>query len=159
MELKESILYSKALSFAAEKHSEQTRKNGTPYILHPVKVSMILARQGYDARYQIVALFHDLLEDTDATEEDLRIFCDDEMITAIKLVTKHKGQPESEYIDNILNNTMAKAVKNADRIDNLSDLVNSNSESFKEKYMKETKEFFLGRFSKELDDVYYGIQI
>ena len=49
---------------------------------------------------------------------------------------------------------MAKAVKNADRIDNLKDLKNSKNDSFIQKYLKETQEYYYGKFSEELDKVY-----
>lgn len=145
---------SKAIELAANKHSKQIRKNNTPYIYHPIKVSMILAEEGYDVRYQIAGIFHDMLEDTDVTEVELRAFCDDEMMEAIKLVTKEKGYKEEEYINRILKHPMAKAVKNADRIDNLRDLSNQSDPSFTRKYMKETEEFFYGRFSEKLDKIF-----
>lgn len=157
MEKQESIKFSNALAFATKKHEAQQRKDGTPYILHPIKVAMIIANKGFDVRYQIVGLFHDLLEDTDATEDELRVYCDKEMLTAVKLVTKTEGQPESEYINNILANPIAKEVKNADRIDNLTDLQASTNLKFKKRYLKETEEFFLGRFSDELDALYKRI--
>lgn len=150
--------FSDALAFAAEKHAEQRRRNGDPYILHPVKVAMHLAKDGYDVRYQIAGLFHDLLEDTDATEDELRKFCDEEMMTAIKLVTKTAGFVEDEYLSAILKNPMAKAVKNADRIDNLSDLPNQDDEKFTARYMLDTKTHFVGRFSEELDKLFYDLE-
>jgi len=146
--------FSAALEFANRKHAGQKRKDYTPYILHPIRVAMHLQQEGYDIRYQIVGLFHDLLEDTDATELDLKVFCDEEMLEALHLVTKKKGISEADYIENILAHPMAKVVKNADRIDNLKDLPNSKNEVFIEKYLKETKAYFYGKFSKELDELY-----
>lgn len=150
----EDDLFSAALEFANRKHAGQKRKDHTPYILHPVRVSTYLQKQGYDERYQIVGLFHDLLEDTDATELDLKIFCDEEMLEAIHLVTKKEGQSGREYIENILKHPMAKAVKNADRIDNLRDLKNSGSENFIRCYLNKTEKYYYGKFSKELDEIY-----
>lgn len=154
MEIKDSIRFSEALAFASIKHKKQQRKDGNPYILHTIKVAMYLAEEGFDYRYQIVGLFHDLLEDTDTTEFELKAYCDEEMIEAIKLVTKREGQTETEYINNILKHPMAKAVKNADRIDNLTDLKNSDNKAFRNKYIAETNDYFLGSFSKELDSLY-----
>lgn len=155
MTKEESVLYAGALSFAAKKHAGALRRNGMPYIYHPIRVAMHLAEAGYDIRYQIVGLFHDLLEDTDATVEELSEFCDEEMLKAVRLVTKEEGFIESEYIERILNNPFAKAVKNADRIDNFRDLFVQDDEEFRERYIKNTEEFFVGKFSKELDDLYY----
>lgn len=151
MKLEDSVKYSNALSFASKLHASQQRKDKTPYILHPIKVSMILAKKGLDVRYQMAGLFHDLLEDTVATEDDLKEFCDEEMLTAVRLVTKVQGQSEIDYINNILRHPMAKEIKNADRIDNLTDLKTLSNVKFKEAYIKETEEFFVGRFSEELD--------
>lgn len=149
--------YSKALAFAAQKHGEQRRKDNSPYIFHPIRVSMYLAEKGYDYRYQIAGLFHDLLEDTDATREELAVFCDEEMLEAIGLVTKTQGYVESEYIRAILQHPMAKAIKNADRIDNLLDLKHQQNEAFRERYLLNTEQFFKGKFSEELDHIYEDI--
>ncbi|MCR5452022.1 MAG: HD domain-containing protein [Lachnospiraceae bacterium] len=152
----ESKRFSKALAFAAEKHAEQRRKDKSPYILHPVKVAMFLSDNGYDLRYQIVGLFHDLLEDTDTTTDELRDFCDEEMIEAIQLVTKSADYNEKEYIEAILNNPIAKAVKNADRIDNLRDLKNQEDIEFRKRYLHDTEQYFVGKFSEELDRIWSG---
>ena len=60
-----------ALIFAKEKHDGQKRIGGDDYITHPMAVCEIVKRQGFDESFQIAALFHDLLEDTDATEEEI----------------------------------------------------------------------------------------
>ena len=64
-----------SLLFANEKHEGQTRIGGKPYISHPVEVAKILEEKGFtDASYIITALFHDLLEDTDATEQEISYY-------------------------------------------------------------------------------------
>lgn len=158
MTVSETERFSQALAFAAQKHSSQRRKDDSPYILHPIRVAMELFRQGYDVRYQIAGLFHDLLEDTDATEAELKEFCDEEMMNAVRLVTKTDGYTREKYFADILANPMAKAVKCADRIDNLRDLEHQDSASFTEKYMKETREWFYGKFSEELDKVFEQLE-
>lgn len=85
MDINDSTRYFQALAFAAQKHCAQQRKDKSPYILHPIRVSMLLATKGLDVRYQIVALFHDLLEDTDATDDELKKFCNDEMLTGLTI--------------------------------------------------------------------------
>ena len=147
-----SKLYSNALAYASLKHAGQIRKNGDPYIFHPLKVARYLYDQGYDIRYQVVALLHDVIEDTDATYDDLKNFCDDEMLEAVRLVTKTDGYIEQDYIDAILKHNMAKAVKNSDRINNLEDSLYSGDPEFQKRYIKETIEYYEGNFSSELDD-------
>lgn len=141
----------KALAYANEKHKDQRRKDGTPYIYHPIRVSFLLKERGYDETHQLVGLLHDTLEDTDATIEEIEAFGHD-VATAVVLLSKNyaKSVPEG-YFEGILGNPIAKAVKTADRIDNIRDSINSGNESFMIKYLKESKQYFLGRFSDELD--------
>ncbi len=63
--------YRAALDFATKKHDGQWRKGGAAYITHPVAVAEYLAQDGMDEDTQIAGLFHDLLEDTDATEAEI----------------------------------------------------------------------------------------
>ena len=108
----------KAIAFAAEKHANQKRKDGTPYIFHPLAVAELLKRYDYDIDYQVAGVLHDVLEDTDATDEEVRAFGED-IYKAVKLVTRPKGADEAEYVKNILTNNMAAVVKNADKIHNM----------------------------------------
>ena len=80
-----------ALEFAKEKHKGQKRIGGDDYITHPIAVAEIVKNEGFDESYQIAALFHDLLEDTDSTEEDILKYGSLEILEAVKLLTKEKG--------------------------------------------------------------------
>ena len=64
-------LIRRAYDFAKEKHGNQLRKSGEPYIIHPVQVAYILADLGLDDSTICAALLHDVVEDTDITQEDL----------------------------------------------------------------------------------------
>ena len=134
--------YKLALEFAKAKHQGQKRIGGDDYITHPVTVSEILKSQGYDEDYQISALFHDLLEDTDAAEEDILYYGNERILEAVKLLTKKKGYVMSEYIEAIKNNPIAFAVKAADRLHNLQCAIVAN-EDFKRKYILETVDWYL----------------
>ena len=138
----------RALFFAKEKHKGQKRIGGDDYITHPIAVSQIVKNQGFDEIYQIAALFHDLLEDTDATEEEILKFGNQQILEAVKLLTKAKDYEMSEYIGAIKNNPMAFAVKKADRLHNLQCAVVANEE-FKRKYILETVDWYLD-FSPEI---------
>lgn len=109
----------RAIQLAAIYHAGQFDKMGKPYILHPLRVMSNLGLDVLEAD-RIVAILHDALEDTELTEENLREEgYTEEVITAIKLLTKTKGYDEEEYFRNILNNPIARKVKIKDLEDNM----------------------------------------
>ncbi len=145
------------IEYIKEKHKGQTRKQGTPYYMHPLEVSNILHKKGFSIEYQIAGLFHDLLEDTNTTYEELVEISNQEIANAVKLVTKEKGYVMSEYMDRIMKNDMARMVKLADRVHNLSE-THLASEKFKEKYVKETEKWFINLaagtvFEEDIKDI------
>ncbi len=106
----------KAIEIAALAHAGQTRKNGTPYILHPIRV--MLRQHTQDG--MIVAILHDVVEDTDATLDDLRrAGFEDHILSAISLLTHADGAPYDDYIRRITENPLAVSVKIADLEDNV----------------------------------------
>ena len=137
-----------ALEFAKAKHRGQKRIGGEDYITHPIAVSKIIKNQGFDENYQITALFHDLLEDTDTTEEEILKYGNQEILEAVKLLTKKKGYDMAEYINAIKQNPIAFAVKAADRLHNLQCAIVTDEE-FKRKYILETVDWYLD-FSSEI---------
>lgn len=142
-----------ARNFVKEKHKGQKRKNGDPYYTHPLTVQSRLETKGFNEEYQLAGLFHDLLEDTDATEEEIKNLSNESVLEAVKLLTKQPEYSKEEYINNILKNPIAKAVKTEDRIHNLLDSLNAG-EDFIKRYLTNTKDFYLGKFSEELDVAY-----
>ena len=72
---KKELLILRAIDFAARKHRDQRRKDeeASPYINHPISVSLLLADIGgiADAEVLSAAILHDTLEDTDTTTEEL----------------------------------------------------------------------------------------
>jgi (p)ppGpp synthase/HD superfamily hydrolase len=138
----------KALEFATQKHKGQKRIGGNDYISHPIAVYEMVKNQGYGEDYQITALFHDLLEDTDATEEEILFYGNQNVLTAVKLLTKEKGYDMKNYIGAIKANPIAFAVKGADRLHNLQCALVTSAE-FKRKYILETVDWYLD-FSKEI---------
>ena len=131
-----------ALEFAKAKHKGQKRIGGEDYITHPIAVCEIIKSQGFDESYQIAALFHDLLEDTDATEEEILKYGSPEILESVKLLTKEKGYVMSEYISAIKKNPIAFAVKAADRLHNLQCAIITDEE-FKRKYILETIDWYM----------------
>ena len=137
-----------ALEFAKAKHNGQKRIGGDDYITHPMAVCEIVKSQGLDESCQIAALFHDLLEDTDATEEEILRFGSPEILKAVKLLTKKKGYDMAEYIGAIKQNPIAFAVKSADRLHNLQCAIITDEE-FKRKYILESVDWYLD-FSEDI---------
>ena len=137
-----------ALDFAKAKHEGQKRIGGDDYITHPIAVAEFVKEKGYNESYQIAALFHDLLEDTDATEDEIIKYGSPEILEAVKLLTKEKGYDMSEYIRSIKKNPIAFAIKAADRLHNLLCATVANDE-FKRKYILETVDWYMD-FSPEI---------
>ena len=81
-------LIMKAFDYANEKHKDQKRGSGEPYIIHPINVAYILAEIGLDEATICAALLHDVVEDTDATHEDLVEIFGQEIADMVKGVTK-----------------------------------------------------------------------
>ena len=101
----------KALRLCFEAHKNQVDKGGSPYVFHPFH----LAEQMKDESSTIVALLHDVVEDTDYTFADLRhMGFESEVIEALRLMTHDENIPYMEYIEKIRENPIARAVKLAD---------------------------------------------
>ena len=105
----------KALQIAAAAHAGQTDKRGLPYILHPLDVM-----RGVDSdEARIVAVLHDVVEDTPVTLDDLRAAGFSEaVLAAVALVTHAAGESYADYVVRLEPNPVARAVKLADLRDN-----------------------------------------
>ena len=126
-----------ALRLCFDAHKEQRDKSGMPYVFHPFH----LAEQMTDEKTTIVALLHDLIEDTDYTLNDLRcIGFDEDVIEAIALMTHADDVPYMDYVAKIKDNPIAKAVKLADLRHNSDmtrfDVITPYDEVRAEKYRK-----------------------
>lgn len=105
--------YEIAHSLATVAHMHQSRWDGSPYILHPRAV----AEQFESLHYKIVALLHDVIEDSDHTYHSLlQLGISEEHLDAIQLVTHNSKVSYYDYIHNIKNsgNKYAIAIKIAD---------------------------------------------
>ena len=96
-----------AMQVAYTKHAGQVDKAGVPYIFHPYH----LAEQLQDEIACTVALLHDVVEDTDTNFEELSEKFPDEVIEALRFLTRTKDTPYLEYVKNIKKNKIATAVK------------------------------------------------
>lgn len=140
--------FNRALEYATEKHQGQYRTGGLPYITHPIAVAEKLKDRGCGIDYVIAGLFHDLLEDTDATEEQIEQIGGKNVLEAVKLLTKTKGYVMDDYVAKIKANPIAKAVKAMDRLHNL-ECASVCSEEFKKRYILESIDYYLD-FDKEI---------
>ena len=77
-----------AFAYAKEHHKGQLRKSGEPYISHPVEVALILSSLKMDVETLTAALLHDVVEDTDATLDDVREGFGDNVALLVDGVTK-----------------------------------------------------------------------
>ncbi|MBQ9902454.1 MAG: bifunctional (p)ppGpp synthetase/guanosine-3',5'-bis(diphosphate) 3'-pyrophosphohydrolase [Clostridia bacterium] len=101
----------KAMRLMYEAHKDAWDKSGVPYVFHPFHV----AEQMDDEISTIVALLHDVVEDTDYTLDDLRkMGFSEEVCEALDLLTHRKEEPYPDYVRSIRNNPIAAKVKLAD---------------------------------------------
>lgn len=140
--------FKKALRFAEEKHEGQFRIGGEKYITHPAAVAEIVAEWGYGIEYQVTALFHDLLEDTDAKECEILALSNENVLNAVKLLTKSKPCNMADYVAKIRKNRIAFVVKTADRLHNLRSAF-CTDEDFKKQYILESLKYYAD-FSPEI---------
>ena len=101
----------KALEIAIKAHKGQRDLAGVDYIEHPKAVANLVNSDEEKA----VAYLHDVLEDTYITEKDLlQIGIPNNIVLAVKVLTKEKNEPYTKYIERVKENKLASTVKIAD---------------------------------------------
>lgn len=106
----------KAIALAAQKHAGQVDKGNQPYIFHPLRLMLKMKTP----EQQIVAVLHDILEDTDTTVVDLiSLGFSQEVIEAIQALTKKDDESRVEAAYRAVKNPIARAVKLVDIADNM----------------------------------------
>ena len=119
-----------AVEYAREKHKDQQRKDGSPYIIHPLAVAVIVAEMGLDVDAILGALLHDCIEDTDASYEEIsRLFGKTaaELVEGVtKLTRANFSSSEQQQMENLRKMFMAMSkdirvvlIKIADRLHNM----------------------------------------
>lgn len=124
-----------AMKLCFEAHKEQLDKSGLPYVFHPFH----LAEQMTDEATTVVALLHDVVEDTPYTLQDLAdMGFDKEVLKALTLLTHDPAVPYMTYVERIRDNPIARAVKLADLAHNSDltrlDAVDEKALTRREKY-------------------------
>lgn len=101
----------RAIKLCFKAHEGQVDKSGLPYVHHPLH----LAEQMDDEEGTIVALLHDVVEDTDYTIKDLKgMGFGDAVVEAIDIMTHRPEVPYMDYVKEIAKNSIARKVKLAD---------------------------------------------
>ncbi len=119
-----------AFRYAESHHSQQLRKDGSPYVTHPLAVAEIVAEIGLDLDSVVAALLHDTIEDTDATHEDIAkqfgVTVADLVDGVTKLTRVQYTSKEEEQMENLRKMLMAMAkdirvilIKICDRLHNM----------------------------------------
>ena len=142
----------RAYAYAEKAHSAKKRASGEPYFIHPCEVSKILIDLGMNASTIAAALLHDVIEDTDCTEEDIRGEFGDEVLNLVAGVTKldkieFKSQAEADA-ENFRKIFVAMAkdirviiIKLADRLHNMRTL-GALSQERQQKMARETLDIY-----------------
>ena len=105
-----------AIILAVTAHRDQKDKVGQPYYLHPIRVMTRV----HTETERIVAVLHDLLEDTDYTESDLRAMgYPEEVLSALDCLTRRPDETYEQFIELLRPNSIARRVKIADLEDNM----------------------------------------
>ena len=123
-------LIDRAVDYAQTKHQFQKRKDGSPYIIHPLAVAQIVAEMGLDADAILGALLHDCIEDTDASYEDVEKLFGQTVAQLVEGVTKltraNFSSSEQAQMENLRKMFMAMSkdirvvlIKIADRLHNM----------------------------------------
>ena len=104
-----------ALKLAYEAHEGQVDKAGASYVLHCLRVAKAMST----TEEKIVALLHDIVEDTEITFEYLEHEgFSKEVVAAVKAITRELEEPYNAYLRRVAQNELAYKVKLADMMDN-----------------------------------------
>lgn len=124
-----TISFTEAVRVAAQLHDGQTDKGGLPYILHPLSVARRVALAGHSGDHLIVAVLHDIIEDTEATlslegnrwllwTPEFAYGLSVEAANALYSISRQMGEPYANHLKRAAANPIARAVKIADLEDN-----------------------------------------
>ncbi len=127
---KDISLIEEAIVYARDKHKEQKRKDGSPYIIHPLAVAEIVAEMGLDIDAVLGAILHDCIEDTDASHDDIAKRFGETVAELVEGVTKltraNFSSSEEQQMENLRKMFMAMSkdirvvlIKIADRLHNM----------------------------------------
>ena len=116
----------RAVEIAAQAHAGQKDKGGAVYLLHPLRVMLRLDDATATEAERIVAILHDVIEDSDDWTSDrlLKEGFSKEVVRALESVTKRPDEDYMTFVRRAGNDVIGKKVKLADLRDNLRELPN-----------------------------------
>lgn len=149
----DEALVNRAYVFAVKAHGAQTRYSGDPYFAHPIQVAGILTDLRLDAASIVSGLLHDVLEDTSATQEDIRVQFGPDVarivegvtkLSKIQLVNEEEKQAENlrKFFIATSNDIRVLLVKLADRLHNMRTLEFHPKLQSRERIARETLEIY-----------------
>ncbi len=97
----------KAVDFCISSHEGQFRKSGEPYAIHPILVCAFVAHMGGDEAMLLAALLHDVVEDTECTEEEIKFEFGEEVMFLVRGLTKIAAVRASELVSSESNEKLA----------------------------------------------------
>ena len=147
----DSKIIMNAYNYASEKHKDQKRESGESYMVHPVQVAYTIAEMGLDEPTIVASLLHDVVEDTDATNEDIINLFGQEVADMVSGVTKLSNiqfaSVEENQVENYRKMFLAMGkdirvilIKLADRLHNMRTL----------KYLKRDRQIAISKETMEL---------
>lgn len=173
---KDRALIEKALEFATIAHKNQKRKSGEPFVMHPISAAIILGQIFPDTATICGTLLHDITEDTNTTDENLKLEFGDEIASLVDGVTKLgkvrlRNSKDEYYVENLRKMFMAVSkdvrvmlIKLADRLHNMR-TISALSKDKQLKIATETLEMYapiagrlgIGAWKDELEDLSFKI--
>lgn len=147
LDAEQVALVYRAYEVAYEAHTGQTRDEGTPYIVHPIRVAVSLVDELKLSSPTLVcsALLHDVIEDSDVTREDIARIFGEKIAEVVWLLTKLEDVSLTQYLASIeaAAHTGAPIVKLCDRLDNLRSIVHSPRLEKKRRLIRTTEELYV----------------
>ncbi|MHB8072024.1 MAG: RelA/SpoT family protein [Candidatus Cryosericum sp.] len=146
-------LIERAFVFARQRHGEQKRASGAPYMIHPVRAALVLVEYRLDAETYAACLLHDVLEDTPTTVKELADGFGDKVASLVEGVTKLHGlnylSREENNLENVRKILLAMAadlrvvfIKLADRLHNMRTLQYLSADK-QQRIAQETMEIYV----------------
>lgn len=171
----DQAIIEKAYDYACDKHKDQKRASGEPYVTHPIEIAMIMAEMKLDSASIMTALLHDTIEDTDATYQDIAKNFGEEVATLVDGVTKltriESQTVEGKQAENFRKLVLAMSedirvllVKLIDRLHNMRTLGNFKNPDKRKRIARETLDIYaplaerigIHSVKEELEDLAFG---